>query len=56
MRGFLRLHSIVGLLLFAGWSVLVNARERLVPQRAAPSSPPTPQHAPPAAADRLLWN
>jgi hypothetical protein len=53
----LRGSSLFALLLFAGWSLFVNARERLAPQRSSPErrAAPAPS-APPAAADRLLWN
>jgi hypothetical protein len=55
MYGSLRVPSVLGLLLFVGWSVLVNARERLVPQRerAAPRARSAPEQPP---VDRKLWN
>jgi hypothetical protein len=47
--------SLFALLLFAGWSVFVNARERLAPQRVSLErrAAPLPR---PARADRFLWN
>ncbi len=60
MFGSLRFSSVVGLLFFAGWSVLVNARERISPQRVVLPVRPAERHAAvpvvPAATDRLLWN
>jgi hypothetical protein len=57
MPGSVRFSSLVGLLFFAGWSALVNARERLSPQRVVLPVRPAERHAAlPAATDRLLWN
>ena len=53
MRGSIRVPSLLGLLLFVGWSLLVNARERLTPQRVAGPARPSPHQAP---FDRKLWN
>jgi hypothetical protein len=53
-----RVSSIVGLLCFAGWSVLINARERFAAPRVR-ARPRAVQHSVQRFArteDRLLWN
>ncbi|HEY8040541.1 MAG TPA: hypothetical protein VIF15_12135 [Polyangiaceae bacterium] len=59
MRVSLRVHSVLGLAVFLGWSLLVNARERFAPQR-APATPqrttPLAQRIPPPATDPRMWN
>jgi hypothetical protein len=56
MRGSFRVHSLLGLAAFLGWSLLVNARERLVERR--PSAHATSARTPAQLADRerLRWN
>jgi hypothetical protein len=59
MRGSLRVPSLLGLVVFAGWSLLVNARERLSERRT--SAQATTAHArvippPQLESDRLRWN
>jgi hypothetical protein len=62
MRGSLRVHSLTGLALLVGWSLLSHARERVAPSRPPPTAKTT---APPAAAppqdralvvDTRVWN
>jgi hypothetical protein len=60
MRGSLGIHSLMGLALFIGWSLLADARERVAPTRLAtttkstPQPPARPSHVP--AVDPKLWN
>jgi hypothetical protein len=49
----LRGYSLFALLVFAGWSVVVNARERFAPHRVPATAPAAPH---PAPGDRLAWN
>jgi hypothetical protein len=55
MGSSLRASSLFALLLFAGWSVFVNARERLVPHRVSAEKRTAPLPTP-ERGDRLLWN
>ena len=61
MRATLRVHSLLGLAVFIGWSVLAHARERVTTPPVQPTAktvPPRPSppvvHAP--ATDPRLWN
>jgi hypothetical protein len=45
MRGSLRVHSLLGLAVLLGWSLVSSARERITPQRAI-SPPRTAPRAP----------
>jgi hypothetical protein len=57
MRGSLRVHTLTGLVLLVGWSLLSQARERVAPSRIPPAAPRTrapEQHAP--AVDAKVWN
>jgi hypothetical protein len=65
MNSWLRGRSLVALLLFGGWSLLVNARERLAPQRTPAASGSVPERAPSdpsplrgsgAKRDDIVWN
>jgi len=56
MGGWLRGRSLVALLLFGGWSLLVNARERLTPQRTPAASRYAPERPPPAKRADIVWN
>jgi hypothetical protein len=54
MRGSLRIHSPISVILLVGWSLLAHARERVASTR-------TPRAAPPPirenqAMDPKLWN
>jgi hypothetical protein len=55
MSGWLRGRSLVALLLFGGWSLFVNARERLAPQRAPAATGSAPERPPAKRAD-VVWN
>jgi hypothetical protein len=46
-------YSLFALLVFAGWSLVVNVRERFAPPRAPMTGRPVPQ---PDPVDRLVWN
>jgi hypothetical protein len=58
MRGSFRVHSLLGLAAFLGWSLLVNARERLIERRPGAHTHPPPTRTPAQLADRdrLRWN
>ncbi len=49
----LRGYSLFALFVFAGWSVVVNARERLAPHRVPATGESVPH---PVPTDRLAWN
>ncbi len=60
MRGSLGVPSLLGLVVFAGWSLLVNARERLS-ERLSSAHPTPTAHArvvppPQLESERLRWN
>jgi hypothetical protein len=57
MNGWLRGRSLGALLLFGGWSLFVNARERLAPRRSPTVMRSVPER-PPTTAKRadVVWN
>jgi|HubBroStandDraft_6_1064221.scaffolds.fasta_scaffold07396_4 hypothetical protein len=55
MRGSLRIHSPIAVILLMGWSLLAHARERVASTRMTPRAEPPPIREN-QATDPKLWN
>jgi len=56
MRGSLRIHSPINVVLLIGWSLLAQARERVPWTRTTPKATPLGPVRPNPTIDPKLWN